>query len=497
VRGGFGAAALLAMLLTLAWAAPGRADESGSLEETLGGFDDEGDPESEPEEGADPGDDYGFDDDDADEIDSALGVSDPTATDAPPFWHLGGDLSLGSSYNYLEHHSATGTPYGNLSRLRAQLDLQLDLRLPADWKARVEGYGFYDFVYVLKGRNDYTNDVLDDYEWEVDFREVWVQGSPAPSFDVKLGRQIVNWGRSDTVRVVDILNPLDNREPGLVDIEDLRLPLTMARFDWYPRFLPATAGDWSLQLLVIPEFRQDRNPSIGNDFNPIDPGALPIPLPEPDTPHQFGSSPEYGASLGGVFSGWDVSLYAARVYQNTSFVTGGRKGDSHITMTGAGGNVTFGSWLLKTELAYLYGVEYSIRTPAPPFLLAKDKSRLDAMGGVEYYGLDDVQIAFEVVNRHIFQYQSGQKPFQEQDTLESALRITLDFLNDRLHATAVGFALGSHAQDGSVVRVEASYDLRDALTLGGGIVLYQKGDSPTFEEIGRNDRLFLRLEYSF
>ena len=52
----------------------------------------------------------------------------------------------------------------------------------------------------------------------------------------KLGRQIVNWGRSDTVRVLDVINPLDNREPGLVDIEDLRLPVTMARVDYFPKW---------------------------------------------------------------------------------------------------------------------------------------------------------------------------------------------------------------------------------------------------------------------
>ena len=41
------------------------------------------------------------------------------------------------------------------------------------------------------------------------------------------------------------------------------------------------------------------------------------------------------------------------------------------------------------------------------------------------------------------------------------------------------------------------YDLRDALVLSGGIVLYQEGDSPGFDSIGRNDRFFLSLDYSF
>jgi hypothetical protein len=258
----------------------------------------------------------------------------------------------------------------------------------------------------------------------------------------------------------------------------------MARLDYYPRWLKK----WSLQLLVIPEYENDKNPSFGSDFNPTPPG---FPRPDPDTPRSFGSVPEYGGAITGVFRGWDVSFYGARLYENTRFAVGGLKGSSHITMLGSGGNLTFGSWLLKTEIAWFYGVEYLSLTGQT------DKPRLDVMGGVEYYGFDDVQIAFEVVNRHIFDHDSAMKPFRKQDELESALRLTLDFLNERLHMTALGFVLGARAQNGSVVRLEANYDLRDALVVGGGIVLYQEGDNVVFREIGKNDRFFVRIEYSF
>ena len=82
-------------------------------------------------------DDWGFDDEETYVSDASEAVEEDDH-----FWDLAGDLSLGTSYNYLDHDSPTGTPYGNLSRLRAQLDLQLDLDLPWEWKMRVEGYGF-------------------------------------------------------------------------------------------------------------------------------------------------------------------------------------------------------------------------------------------------------------------------------------------------------------------------------------------------------------------
>ena len=465
--------------------------------------------------------DYGFDDEGSAE------PSQPAALPADRFWELSGDLSLGASYNYISHNSAVGrrspspgnpqpkgTHYGNLSRLRAQLDLQLDLRLPADWKARIEGYGFYDFSYLIKGRDSYTQDVLDDYEWEVDFREVWVQGSPTPSLDFKLGRQIVNWGRSDTVRVLDVINPLDNREPGLIDIEDLRLPLTMARVDYYPRWVPDGWGDWSLQLLLIPEFRQDRNPSIGNDFNPT-----PIEVdPRSQKPDRFFDDPEYGGAITGTFSGWDLSVYAARVYLNQPLVaeplTGLLQRYPLVTLAGAGGNFTTGSWLFKGELGWFHGLEYNQADTsiAPPVRIV-DKDRLDWMAGVEYYGVSDLTLAFEVVHRHIFDYDDDMKAhvpispapgapsirvaYAKEDLVESALRATADFFNSRLHVTGVALLVGTHADLGSVLRMEASYDLRDALVVSGGIVLYQEGTSPGLSEVGDNDRLFLRIEHSF
>jgi hypothetical protein len=70
-------------------------------------------------------------------------------------------------------------------------------------------------------------------------------------------------------------------------------------------------------------------------------------------------------------------------------------------------------------------------------------------------------------------------------------------MNERLEVTALGIIFGNHAQDGSVVRLGATFDLRDALVLSGGIVLYQKGDVPPFDTIARNDRLYLEIKYSF
>lgn len=521
------AGALLVLLLTTfltAGVAPEARCEDDA-DDVLGGFDDE------------PGGSFEGTIEDSDADDALGGFDDDLGEGKVPsqvgdieerFWDLTGSISLGGSVNYLKHDAFAGagrwTDYGGLQRLRTRLNLQLDVDLPCDWKGRLAGFGFYDWAYLANGRDNYTKeDVLDQYEWEVDFQEVWVQGSLLDDLDLKVGRQIVNWGRSDSLRVLDVLNPLDNREPGLVDIEDLRRPVTIMKADYY-------LGSWALSAMAIPELRFDLNPPLGNDFAPVFSSlgtAEAFVFPE-DKPDESFDNTEWAAALTGIFSGWDVSFHFARHWRDlphlrpvTTIIpnpppdppdismAGTELRHSRLTLVGSGANYTIGSWLVKAEIAWIDGVDYTTSTlvDLTPFGLGfvnvptgtVEKSRLDFMGGVEYYGFTDTNIALEVVNRHIFGFRDDMRPLfgTQENLLETALRITRFFMNERLEVTALGIVFGSYAQDGSIVRLESRYDLRDALELIGGIVFYQKGDPPPFDTIKRNDRFFFEIKYSF
>jgi hypothetical protein len=505
---------LAPMLLALGVAFPGSADE---LDDVLGGFE-----EDELGEGA---------------------ASEEAAATAERWWDLTGSASLGGSVNYRKHRAFAGpgrtTDYGGLQRLRTRVNLQLDLELPWDWKGRVAGFGFYDWAYFANGRDSYTDDVRDVYEWEVDFQEVWIQGSLLEDLDLKIGRQIVNWGRSDTLRVLDVLNPLDNREPGLTDIEDLRRPVSMVKADYYWR-------EWSLSLIAIPEIRFDILPPLGSDFAATTSslGTLEAVVFSEEIPDESFANTEWAIALKGIFSGWDVSFHFARYWNDTPYlrvanppftvhfvdrddpgvivppndpsavpvVALGRSELQHsrVTLVGAGGNYTLGSWLFKSEIAWIDGLNYATSTryvvPISGRPTALDvptgnlqKSRLDFMAGIEYYGFTQTTLALEVANRHIFGFRDDMRPLfgLQENLLETALRVTRSFMNERLEVTVLGIAFGNHAQDGSVVRIDGRYDLRDALELGVGIVLYQKGDPPPFDEIRQNDRFFFELKYSF
>lgn len=146
-------------------------------------------------------------------------------------------------------------PHDSFSSLRTSLFLEYNQDLWKSFKLKINGNGFYDLSYKMKGEEEFTREELNALQSEVELFDAYIQGSITDDLDIKLGRQVIVWGKSDTIRVVDILNPLDNRRPGMVDIEDLRLSTTMAKFDYYYE-------NWDIAPIVILEQREDKNPPL-------------------------------------------------------------------------------------------------------------------------------------------------------------------------------------------------------------------------------------------
>jgi hypothetical protein len=431
---------------------------------------------------------------DPDDLDAVLGGFEheepaPAAESADPesaqIWDLSGSVETSGSVNYLAHHSDTGTDYRGLQRLRNRANLKLDVDLPLQWKMRAEGWGFWDAAYAINGRDDYTREVRREYELDAEVGEAWLAGGIGEHVDVAIGRQVVIWGRSESLRVLDVLNPLDNREPGRVDLEDIRRPVSMLNVKGY-------AGDWSAALIAIPEIRFDSNPVVGSDFFP---GTVELSERRPD---HFQDS-ELAAAVNGIFHGWDVSFHGAWFWNDLARPDGPdgapfptRLVHDRLWMVGAGGNYTLGSWLFKGELAYLDGLGF--------FGVDDHKSRFDVLVGAEYYGVADTTFVVEFVERHLFDHEPAIRHAPNdtrEDSQEIALRLTRNFWNDTLHATLVGIVLGADARDGSIARFDLDYDVLDAVTVGVGLLLYQQGDLPPLDAWADNDRVIFSLKWSF
>jgi hypothetical protein len=416
-----------------------------------------------------------------------------TRQEGPPFARFTGFVRLDGAYNYAHKAPQPGqTDWRGLSMLQLAWRPELSLALGGRWDAFISAQAFYDYAYAVHGREHYADAVLDAYQQEGEFREVWLRGTPLPRLDVKLGRQIVVWGKSDTLRVTDVLNPLDNRQPGMTDLEDLRLPVTLSRVDYY-------LGRWSVTAVALHEVRFDKNPVPGSDFFP----AVYASLPPERVPADGGANTQYGLSLGGLFTGWDLALYWAQFFDRTPHLALLSQGPpprlaqvhGRLTMAGAAASMAAGNWLLKSELARFTGLAF-YAVPGRTF------SRVDALLGTDYSGITDTTLTFEAVDRHILSFEDAIETSPDgtpQDVNQYVLGYRGSFLHQKLDLVAVLNYFGGRAEQGSVQRYSATYELAEALKATGGVVIYTPGDGKNFLLVGAqdNDRVFFELKWSY
>jgi hypothetical protein len=414
-------------------------------------------------------------------------------------YSLSGNIAFKTSLSYKDHKIDT-IQYNGINQLQTSLFLQLDTKILNDWKLRISADTFYDAIYDINSHKRYNKHILDEYETQLKLNDAYIQGSITENLDLKIGRQIVVWGKSDSIRVTDIINPLDNRLPGITDIEDLRLSVGMAKFDYYFK-------RWNLSAMIIPENRIMEEAPARSEFFAVDnifqvPGGVPNPFLELKTPNSTLKNMQYAFAINGIFSGWDLSFYTAYVLdqkwhfknQPSQYIplSSVKRVVSRVKMVGSAVNIAYGSWLLKSEIALLSGIKYNTTQDK--------KNRLDTLLGFDYMGIKDTVLSLEVANRHIFNHEiqmQNQADFVDMNEMQTAIRFSHSQLNDTLNINALLSIFGSSWENGGFTRIWAEYDIMDGVVANFGLVNYIGGDKPLMESNKDNDRIFIDITYSF
>ena len=388
-------------------------------------------------------------------------------------------LSLYSSYGINSDAPVVGkADWQGFNSLRAKLDQDMEYRPNSRFDLFLSGSISQDLIFEAKERSDYSDSLLEDREFEAEVESSYILLTPFSNIDIKAGRQIIVWGKSDNIRITDILNPMDKREPGLTDIEDLRLSQAMTKIDLYRENL-------NFSFIFVHENREDKLPCYNSPFY-----IFPYEIQKPDI-HDGDDNTGFAFAFNGVFTGWDLSLYGAKVYDHDPYLENGSLNRDFIKMLGYSVNFAVNNWVLKSEGAVFTDKKYTNEKD--------EKTRGDILLGAEYSGFDDTTISFEIANRHIFDYEDSIKKYSDihEDELEQVLRINRTFVNERLDLTYLAYLYRQWGDGGAVQRIESSWEQTDRLTLRCGFGFYNGGSMDRLNKIRSNDRVFAEIKYVF
>ncbi len=467
------------------------ASDDAEIEEALSGFDEE---DSGIEDAL-----SGFDEKELakDEVNDIKHTEEAEAKNGKENWstffgYTG--INLNYSFEREPPEDNSNADWSGLTKVRPFFSLTWDAKLGSNWNSRISAKAFYDFAYGLKERDLFTSEVLNELEKEAELREVYLEGSPLGSLDIRLGSQIVAWGTADSLRVVDVLNPTDNREYGMTDLEDVRIPLPMTRLDYY-------FGDFKLQAVAVHQIKFNKSAPPGSDYNSTTTEIKEV------VPESKAENTEYGLALSGTFSGWDASLHWAQYFNDEAYLMVAdmtlvpgiglvptlENRHSRLTMSGIALSITSGNYIWKAEAANFWGMEFNN-------VKEKKFTRTEILIGTEYSGWSDTSLSIESGVKHLNDFDQrleAEPDYQREDRIVTTLNFMQDYFNQTLHLQVFGMMIGEWGEDGGLNRASLEYDVMDAFSVKGGVMMYQPGNSLYFQSLNDNDRIFFEARFSF
>jgi hypothetical protein len=381
-------------------------------------------------------------------------------------------------------------------KLRGVAEIALDGRWNEWLKWKVSGRGYYDFVF--DATNYYPEDVRDDRQKELMFRETYLDIA-GENWDFRVGRQHIVWGEMVGVFVADVVSAQDQREFILRDFDWIRTPQWAARAEYF-------SGNFHAEGIWIPYMTYDEIGKPGDDY-------YPYPLPAPpgfrtiirgdDRPADSLDHSAGGVRLSWLDEGWDTSLfYYTSMNAAPAFARQTVQGPdpafvytpTHDRIHQGGLTVSkdFGLGVFKAEAVYTHDglLETSSLSDADGLVKL---DYLDYILGVEFVTENETRLNFQFYQRWFSDYDPNIVP----DEVESG--VTAFVSTKALHPDVEPelLVIRSLNRDDWLVRAKVSWRFLPNWRAVGGVDILQ---GPVDGLIGRyadSDRVYAEVRYSF
>ncbi|MFA9394165.1 MAG: hypothetical protein ACERJ1_05550 [Halodesulfovibrio sp.] len=323
------------------------------------------------------------------------------------------------------------------------------------------------------------------------------------NLDVIVGSKVIRWGTGDGINPMDLINPLDVRDPIASGRADNRLPVWLAN-------ATLVIGDWALEGVFLPVASVEDIPRQGNPwvtqglselYEGEDAGTL--ELDSQEVPNKWFSDVEFGARLSRNIEGWDVALigYYGFVnspvygrYETASGVPEFRPKHPRFAAFGLNFAKGVGDGTIRGELAYKPQYPVAMESSSDG-IGRRDLWQWVVGGDYNYDGIYYVNLQFfmDAVSQYFSTADEGFVGTKLWHGITYELSRT--FLRDDLKLGVRGKAYTSN--DGAIVEAFGEYKLGDEWSLSTGVMIWTGSNKGLLGQYDNNDLYYFTARYYF
>ena len=386
-----------------------------------------------------------------------------------------------------------------LDKLQNRLELKPEAILSDRWEFRGRVLAWHDAAMNIEASNttDMTPSIKQHYRNYIRSKEAYLLYG-GDDFDFRIGQQQIVWGKTDGLRMLDIVNPLDMREFVLDDFLDSRIGLWSARLNWYADM---SGRDHEFEFILIPDARPvDLAPTSSRwaFALPATPAGTGLSIQTGNEPNWRPSDIEAGLAWRANVSGWDLSLNWFYGWKDTpSMQKEMTPGMLTLTpiyqrMNTVGGSFSnaFGATVLRGELAVNIGESIN-RNGMTALTSVGTETTVNGSLGLDYNKNN-----WRISPQFFIRYLPGWDNTVAEDQASGffSLMVSTDYMNEKLKPEIIG--LYDWADGSWMLRPKLSYEFSDQIVARVGADMFG-GSNGFFGQFNKNDRVYSELEYTF
>jgi len=398
----------------------------------------------------------------------------------------------------IESEWATLTSNGDTQKLQLMIEPELETAVGDDSR----------FTAIVRLRMDAKDNLSPGDHNQAELREFYFD-TYIDSSIVVLGKQQVVWGKSDGLKVLDIVNPQDFREFILDDFDQSRIPLWTANAE-------ISINNVTLQLFLIPDQTYHKFASTDSSYELTTPLIIPpiiiesgpsganVTINSTTLPNNTLQDADAGFRLSTFTHGWDLTFNYLYHYDDTPVLFRA----VNVTANGININIdpqykrshliggtfsnTFGDLTLRGEIGYLTDKYVSTINPLDTNGVVKT-GELKTVLGFDWYGFTDTILSTQIFKTYLDNHETGM--IRDELNTQVTLLIKQDYMNETLHAEIL-FLQDIDYKD-AMVRPKLTYEYSDEVNVYVGADIFYGNVDGLFGQFKETDRVVAGVVVGF